>query len=152
MSIACRAREYSGSPRATKRAPQRAACSSSRSASARVVVFEYQPAAAAGEVRQGVERLPGSAEAVDQRAERARPDALGADEAQPVESLRVGEARHPFRPIRLSVPATSRFRFSRCFHHKSAASATNSPAIGRWPSAQSTTGVAALATSADNDE
>ncbi len=47
-------------------------------------------AAAAGELRQRLERGPRAAISVDQRPKGARPDILRADETQPVEQLRVG--------------------------------------------------------------
>src|SRR5207253_1071211 len=47
-------------------------------------------AAAPRQLRQGGKRGAGAAVMVDEGAERARPDMLAADQAQPVELLRVG--------------------------------------------------------------
>ena len=55
-------------------------------------------------------------------------------------------------PILCSVPLTSRAMLARCMIHNSAVSKANSTASARSPSAQSATGVAALATSAASEE
>ena len=49
-------------------------------------------AAAPRQRGQGVERGAGAAEVIEQGAERARPDILAADKAQPVEALVVGQS------------------------------------------------------------
>ena len=101
----------------------------------------------------------GAAVAVDQGSEGARPDVLGADQAQPVEALLVGEAVRAHAPFAdaLADAALGAGReppdiLAMCFHHRRAVRITNSSAIWRSPSHHSTSGVAALATSAESEE
>jgi hypothetical protein len=64
-------------------------------------------AAAAGEIGQGREGGSGAAAVIDQGAEGARPDMVAADEAQPVETLFVGQAggfEHGTYPSRSTGP------------------------------------------------
>src|SRR3954452_19736342 len=88
------------------------------------------------------------------RPKAARPDVLGADQAQPGEALLVAEAvlAHALLPMRLSLPAASRRIFSRWRHHRRAVRITNSSAIWRSPSHHSTGGIATLATRPESEE
>ena len=110
--------------------------------------------AAPRKVRQGLERRRRAAIMVDQGSEGARADILGADQAQPVEALLIGEgsAAQPFCPILPSVPSSSRLMFSLCFHQSRAARTKATPAVPGAPRSHRTIGDAALATRAESDE
>ena len=92
--------------------PSLRASASSRSISSAVATrIGRARAAAAGEVRQRLERRARAAAGVDQGAEGARADVLRADQPQPVEQLLVGEARRGrlsspwLTPARSSIPS-----------------------------------------------
>ncbi len=79
-------------------------------------------AAARCKFRQHGDGGLGRSEAVDEVAERGRPDILGANQAKPVEPLPVGKPGasrrrvvHPLAPIFDSVPASRREMLARCF-------------------------------------
>src|SRR5262249_38532271 len=61
-------------------------------------------AAAPRELGERLERGAGAAEMIDQEAERARPDVVAADEAQPVEPLLVAQA-NDFTPGHRAAPS-----------------------------------------------
>ena len=112
--------------------------------------------------RQRGQRARRSLMAVDQGAKRLRPDALAADEAQPVESLGVCQAHagegfwprvgHDVWPMRLSVPAISREIFSRCLTISARPRTMKRPASGARSMASKNTGAAAVAASAAAEE
>ena len=119
--------------------------------------------AARRESRQRLERRPRTAKAIDQDAERARPDRFAAPQPQPVEALRIREPQPrfgahvsspilPVPPIFVSVPLTSRAILARCVNQSRSVSRLKSAATSGWPKASAATGVAALAVSAAAEE
>ena len=95
-------------------------------------------AAAPREIGQGGDRRRRAAAAVEQRAEGARADVFAADQPQPVETFVVAQTRldqprghgHPFLPILVSVPASSRAMLALWRTHSSAASRAKTIAAG----------------------
>src|SRR5208283_2653579 len=84
---------------------------------------------------------------VHELAKSARSDVLAANEAKPVDELRVGQAArlafrraHVVRPMRVSAPLMRREMFSLCFHHSSAAISVRTSASRPWPKAKSARG------------
>jgi len=73
-------------------------------------------AAAPGEIGQRLERRTGAAAVIKERAEGARSDVLGTDEAQPVEALVVGETDGGFR-VQGVVSTAHRIEKPYCMNH-----------------------------------
>ncbi len=110
------------------------------------------------QARQGRERGGHPAIAMHQAAESARADALGADQAQPVEPLGLAERKaraglaHVFDPIRLSLPARSRLMFCACFAQSKAAISPKTRPARKSPKAMSMTTPATLPHNAASEE
>lgn len=94
--------------------------------------------AAGDEGGKGLQRRTGPAMAGDERVKAARANVFAAQEAQPVETLSLGEraggqrrggSRHDW-PIRVSLPAASRVMLGPCLAHKIAAMIAKTIAVG----------------------